>query len=350
VRRSVGRLGPVRRLASQRRRLQAAPKQEERVQRLKQQLAATKGRLRDSEQQLKSLRTAVGQWPPGHYYSPIPDLADVRARQDRIWSVPSSVPGIDMHADEQLGRLTRFAGYAAEQPFGDQPRDGLRYGFDNRFFSYGDGLVLYCMLRDLRPARLIEIGSGWSSALTLDVNERFLGGQLRCTFIEPYAERLRERLTPADLERVEILETDLSEVDRSVFETLAPGDILFIDSTHVSRIGSDVNQLIHEVLPILPPGVHVHVHDIFWPFEYPKPWVLDGRMWNEAYVLRAYLTDNPYVRISWFSDYLRTFHGEQVGAALPLWWKNTGGSLWFVTQPRSGAAGSGITYPAEVRA
>lgn len=343
VRKSLRRLAPVRReLARRRRHAVQLRAQQERVLRLRRKLDGARERLVETERELKSLRDAVGQWPPGHYYSPIPDLAEVEARGERIWALPVSLPGIDSRADEQLERLTRFAGYYAEHPFQEQPGEGLRFGFDNRFFSYGDAIVLYCMLRELRPSRLIEIGSGWSSALTLDVNQRFLDGRMRCTFIEPFAERLRERLTPADLSSVEIIESGLDEVDRALFETLEPGDILFIDSTHVSRIGSDVNQLIHEILPILPPGVHVHVHDIFWPFEYPRHWVLDGRMWNEAYLLRAYLTDNPSVRIEWFNDFLRIFHAEQVSAALPLWGKNPGGSLWLVTQPRSPSRGPRI--------
>lgn len=299
---------------------------QQQTQRLRKRLAATR-------RELTELRASVGQWPPGHYYSPIPDLAEVRRRDAEIWAVPATLPGIEVRADEQLERLRdRFAAFYTELPFSDEPVDGLRYGFRNRFFSYGDGLALYGMLRDLQPKRLVEIGSGWSSALTLDVNDRFLGGDLRCTFVEPYAERLRELLRPADADRVEILEVGLHEVDPALFASLTAGDILFIDSTHVSRVGSDVNRLVFEVLPTLVPGVHVHVHDVFWPFEYPREWVYGGRAWNEAYVLRAYLTNNPAVRITWFNHYLQTFHADEVARAMPLWAKNPGGSLWFVTQ------------------
>jgi hypothetical protein len=112
---------------------------------------------------------------------------------------------------------------------------------------------------------------------------------------------------------------------------IEPGDILFVDSTHVGKIGSDVLFLVHQVLPSLPAGVHVHVHDIFYPFEYPPEWLYEGRAWNEAYLLRAYLTFNETIRINWFSSYLALFHRAEVEASLPTWGVNTGGSLWLET-------------------
>jgi hypothetical protein len=297
--------------------------------RLRESVDLRKGQLR---QELATLRQAAGRWPPGHYHSPIPNLDEVTERQDTIWSSPRSLPGIDVKVDGQLKLLEAFATYYAEQPFKDEPVNGLRYGFSNPYFSYGDGLALYCMLRHVRPTRLVEVGSGWSSALALDVVDRFLGDDVSCIFIEPYPKRLRELIHPADADRVEIFTKPLHDVDAALFTNLQSGDILLIDSTHVSRVGSDVNQLVHDVLPILPRGIHVHFHDIFWPFEYPREWIFSGRAWNEAYLLRAYLTHNPRANISWFNNYLATFHADQVAAVMPMWSLNPGGSLWFVTR------------------
>jgi hypothetical protein len=123
----------------------------------------------------------------------------------------------------------------------------------------------------------------------------------------------------------------LSDVPSSVFDILGAGDILFIDSSHVSRIGSDVNQLFLDVFPRLPPGVHIHIHDIFYPFEYPQRWLQRGRAWNEAYLLRAYLAGNPSIRITWFNDYLKQCHGPAVAAQLPGWAPETGSSIWLET-------------------
>ena len=271
-------------------------------------------------------------YPPGHYYSPVPDLDEVRARERQIFDRSSAhLKGIDLRTDEQLALLPDFARHYAEQPFGDEPVDGLRYGFANTYFGYGDGLALYAMLRHLRPKRLVEVGSGWSSALALDVNDRFLDGAMECTFLEPYPARLHELLRPTDTDRVRMVEQPLHAVPDEVFAELEAGDLLFIDSTHVSRVGSDVNRLFLEIVPSLPPGVHVHVHDIFWPFEYPEAWVYEGRAWNEGYLLRALLTGNDSLRVTWFNDHLGRFHSEVVAEAMPLWRRNPGGSIYLET-------------------
>lgn len=272
------------------------------------------------------------EFPPGHYYSPIADLHEVRAREAAIFARSRrELPGIDLRVEEQLGLLPAFAKFYEEMPFSETPTNGLRYGFENRFFAFGDGLALYSMLRHLQPRRVVEVGSGWSSALTLDVNELFFDGAVDCTFIEPYPDRLHELLSDADRERVTIVAEPLHAADRAVFDALEPGDLLFIDSTHVARVGSDVNQLLLEVVPRLPGGVHVHIHDVFWPFEYPRSWVYQGRSWNEDYLLRALLVNSARLQIVWFNDYLAEFHADDVEKALPGWRRNPGGSIYLRT-------------------
>lgn len=278
------------------------------------------------------LKASRRPYPPGHFYSPIPDLDEVRSREHTIFDRTSEeLPGLSVRAAEQLSLLPQFAALYADQPFGDHPTDGRRYGFDNRYFGYGDGLAFQMMLRLHRPRRLVEVGSGWSSALALDVNDLFLGGEMECTFLEPYPERLHTLLRPTDHERVRIVEKPLHGVPDGVFGELRAGDLLFIDSTHVSKVGSDVNRLFLEVIPSLPPGVHVHVHDIFWPFEYPEAWVYEGRAWNENYLLRALLTGNDSLQITWFNDYLGRFHRGAVEDAMPWWGRNPGGSIYLRT-------------------
>jgi hypothetical protein len=284
------------------------------------------------------LRKGVGSWLPGHYYSPIPDWDEIRERADSIFSRPDpqSLTGIDFRAADQLARLPEFRALYSEHPFPIEPEPGHRYCLENRFFGWADGLILYCMLRSLKPARVLEIGSGWSSALLLDVNDQFFDSAIDVTFVEPFPERLHGLLRDSDRERATIIEAPLWKVGDEPFRKLRAGDILFIDSTHVSRIGSDVNRLILDVLPNLPAGVHVHIHDIFYPFEYPREWVEDGRAWNEAYLLRAYLTDNPTIRITWSNSYLDTFHEAEVAAAMPQWSTIRGGSIWLETLPGPG--------------
>ena len=126
------------------------------------------------------------------------------------------------------------------------------------------------MLRYLRPKKIIEIGSGFSSCLMLDINEIFMGNRAKCTFIEPYPELLLTLLKDTDEPQIEIIPSRLQEVDPDIFSTLSASDILFIDSTDVSKVDSDVNHIFFGILPLLQSGVYIHFHDIFYPFVYPK--------------------------------------------------------------------------------
>jgi hypothetical protein len=115
----------------------------------------------------------------------------------------------------------------------------------------------------------------------------------------------------------------------SNWRLLKANDILFIDSTHVSKTNSDVNYLFFEILPRLQTGVLVHIHDIFFPFDYPREWILEGRSWNEAYLLRAFLQYNPRFEIVLFNDYLQTLHWDSFARLLPRFSKDGGGSVWL---------------------
>jgi predicted O-methyltransferase YrrM len=267
-------------------------------------------------------------YPPGHFHSPIPALTEVEERSETIFAVPEAIPGIDLRERSQLELARALSTYYPEMPFGPERRPGLRYALDNPFFNHGDGVVLYAMLRHLRPARVVEVGSGHSSALVLDVNDRYFGGSIDCTFIEPNTERLMSLLAEGDGSRARIVQKPLQDaVDQ--LDRLEPGDFLFIDSSHVAKVGSDVNALFFEVLPKLVPGVVVHLHDIHHPFEYPKAWVTEGRAWNESYLLRAFLTMNTDYEILLFNSYLGKVHRREVASLMPLWDNNPGGSIWL---------------------
>ncbi|MDZ7784588.1 MAG: class I SAM-dependent methyltransferase [Halioglobus sp.] len=162
-----------------------------------------------------------------------------------------------------------------EMPFQDAPAPGLRYHFENEAYTYGDGILTYCMIRHLAPSKVIEVGSGFSSCLILDTNELFFNGAIETTFIEPYPQLLNSLITKEDAGSIKLIPERLQDVDTSVFDALHAGDILFIDSTHVSKIDSDVNYLFFEILPRLEKGVTIHFHDIFYPFEYPRWWVYE---------------------------------------------------------------------------
>jgi hypothetical protein len=268
--------------------------------------------------------------PPGHFYSPIPNLDEVRENESTIFGeTPEAIPGIDLAEVSQLQLLDEFKTYYAELPFTANKIPDRRYFFENSSYSYSDAITLYCMIRHAQPKRIVEIGSGNSSCATLDTNELFFSGGIKTTFIEPFPELLLSLIKPADKETIQLLPKKLQDVDAGVFQSLEANDILFVDSTHVSRINSDVNRILFEILPALKSGVYVHFHDIFYPFEYPKEWVYEGRAWNEAYALRAFLQFNSAFRIVFFNTYLEHFHRPFFEEHLPLCLKNTGGSLWI---------------------
>jgi hypothetical protein len=260
----------------------------------------------------------------------VPSVEEIKHDEKRIFDIPPELAAIDLNVDEQLQLLAIFAEYYKELPFQAGKTPGLRYFFDNTMYSYSDAICLYSMIRHLKPRVILEAGAGYSSCVTLDTNELFFENRISCTFIEPYPQNLLSLLKETDSKNIEIIPSRLQDVSLSRFSALAPNDILFVDSTHVSKIGSDVNYLIFEILPVLQSGVYVHFHDIFYPFEYPKRWVAElGIAWNEAYLLRGFLQYNSAFRIAFFNTFLEHFYEEIFRSSMPLCLKNKGGSLWL---------------------
>jgi hypothetical protein len=165
--------------------------------------------------------------------------------------------------------------------------------------------------------------------MALDTNELCLGNSVQITFVEPYPQLLHDLMKPGDEQRVTIVPSRLQDLDPAFFGQLEANDILFIDSTHVSKVDSDVNCIFFEILPRLKPGVYIHFHDVFYPFEYVKEWVYEGRAWQELYVLRAFLQDNPRYEIVYFQDFLFSRHRPYFEQHLPLYLKNSGGNIWL---------------------
>src|SRR6266516_307012 len=318
-----------------------------RIHEMSQHLSHVEGRLHLAEHKIKQLvdagftvdepidTEAFARWltwrPPGHFYSPIPNLYELQAHAELLWpeKLPTELPGIDLRADEQLATFSQVAKLARALEIYERQTEPWRYYSDNVAYVAGDALTLHGMLRLIRPERLIEIGSGHSSAMTLDTVEHFLGGKTELTFIEPYPELLESLMRPPDRERVTVIPTPLQDVHLDTFAALQSGDVLFIDSTHVLKTGSDVARLYGSILPSLAEGVHVHIHDMFYPFEYPKEWVMEGRAWSEIYVVRALLALTPSFEITLFNDWLAHFHRDLIGRELPETLTDTGSALWL---------------------
>lgn len=234
----------------------------------------------------------------GHFYSPVVDLQEARAAAGRLWpEVVADTPGLPLTpaqhaaflADVVLPRVDSFGRLCAEQ----RADDPLRFPVDNDQFGVMDSLTLHAMIGHARPRRIVEIGSGFSTLLMRATRRAPGGGDIAIDCVEPY---------PRDFLRADGMDVALHDIPvqsapPSLFASLEAGDVLFVDSSHVSKTGSDVNHIFFEILPRLAVGVLVHVHDIFLPFEYPRRWVLDDRRsWNEQYLLRALLMDSRRYR------------------------------------------------------
>jgi len=265
--------------------------------------------------------------PPGHFYSPVVDSGAVDAAELAARS-NGPLHEIDMRYDEQLATMARLAPHFADFPSAGKAGFAPRFFLPNDQFSRGDALLLFAFIAEFRPRRIIEVGSGYSSAVILDTVEA-LDLSAECTFIEPDPHRLKLILRDGDAARVRIIEAPVQSVDLSVFEALEAGDILFLDTSHVAKTGSDVLHEIFEILPRLKPGVIIHFHDIFIGFEYPAPWVLDeNRSWNEAYFLRAYLANNSKYAVELHVNSLQPRFPAEFQALAPDYLVD-GGSLWL---------------------
>ena len=282
--------------------------------------------------ELAKLRADQGEWarffPPGHFYSPLPSGSEVAEAFARGGFGPP-FPAIDLNEAGQNERLERFAAWYRDQPFPESRIPERRFHLDNPSYGHFDAIMLYCMLREAAPRRIIEVGSGFSSAAMLDLNEQVLGGAVQMTFIDPDMRRLRPLLRPEDKGRVHLIEKRVQEVPLEAFASLGENDVLFIDSSHVSKIGSDVNRLYFDVLPALAPGVLIHIHDVAGNLEYPAEWYAEGRAWNEQYLLRAFLMNNPAYRIELFTGWLFNTRHAWFREHMPLCARGGGGQIWL---------------------
>jgi len=269
--------------------------------------------------------------PPGHFYSPIPDPADVVRHLERHQALVSidSLPGIAIDRAAMVALWSELVPSMRDAPFPTHATPGYRYTYDNPAYGIGDGNLLHAMIRWSRPRHYIEIGSGWSSACAMDTFDGFLDDPCDAMFIEPYPALLERLLGPCPRPPT-IVAAKVQSVPLEAFDVLGAGDILFIDSTHVLRTGGDVWHELFQILPRIRPGVLVHIHDMFWPFEYPRSWSLgEQRAWNEVYAVRAFLTDNPNWEILFFNDWFTRFERPLVTETCPRILLNTGGALWL---------------------
>ena len=279
--------------------------------------------------QLRKMVREAGAFPPGHFHSPIPNHAEVLRQVEFINAKKFEVRDVRFNHQEQFEALKAFAAFYDDLPFPVQQGDACRYYYDQSVFPYPDAIFLYSFLRHTRPSAIIEVGSGFSSAVILDTVDRFFPSTPEITFIEPEPSRLNLILRDTDRKAVRIVKEEVQKVPIDIFRSLRAGDLLFIDSSHVLKCGSDLQFLLFEVLPQLPVGIYVHFHDVFETFEYPPEWLLGGWYWNEVYFLRAFLTNNNAWEICFFNNYVRMQFEKYLEEKMPLCLKNIGGSLYI---------------------
>lgn len=265
--------------------------------------------------------------PLDHFYSPMIVFNDEN-RTKHKQSKKSKMLDINFEQDYQLEFLAFMQSNSEKIPWKSQVVAGLKYKYSNAAFCHHDAITYLNVLLKFKPKKVIEVGSGHSSCVLFDVDSKFLGNSIQKTFIEPYP-KLLQNLMGQDIKSVTLIDKKVEEVDVSIFEQLNKGDILFIDSTHVSKFGSDLNYIMFEILPRLKSGVVIHFHDIFAQLEYPLEWLEQGRCWNENYILRAFLMNNSAYRILYFNDMMGQLHSSKYTGGLSVALENLGGSIWL---------------------
>lgn len=256
---------------------------------------------------------------PNHYYWPIPDLGELSGRE---WPLARPTPGVELNLEKQRGFAAGVvAPYARECSFSSVPgQREYEYHYNNGLFECVDAEVAYAMVRHFKPRRVVEIGGGYSTRLMAHALLRNAAAQAapgELITIEPApSEVLRNGFPGLSM----LLADPAQNVDLSLFASLQAGDILFVDSSHVVKIGSDVCYECLQILPRLRPGVIVHFHDIFLPCEYPRQAVLDRLcFWSEQYLLQAFLAMNQEFEVLWAGSAMQLFHPEALLNAVPAW-------------------------------
>ena len=256
---------------------------------------------------------------PNHFYYPIPDTSVLG---DNLWEKESELVGLDMNVSEQLRLLQQvFPKFKEEYNFPTAKNNVSNehdFYLNNFNFCAGDAEVLHSMIRYFKPKKIVEIGSGFSTYLSARaalMNKEKDGVNTELIAVEPFPNDTLKRGFPG---LSALIQKPLEQVDLDLFLSLEANDILFIDSSHVLKIGGDVKYEYLDILPRLGSGVIIHSHDIFFPCEYPKNWALDNHwFWTEQYLLQAFLAFNSAFEILWATQYMTRKYLNELKLAFP---------------------------------
>jgi len=269
---------------------------------------------------------------PVHFFEVIPDT---RKLKDNLWEKQSELIGIDINEKKQLELLSFFVSkFKREYETLPKKKTSIphQYYINNEEFGSVDGEILYCMICYFKPRRIIEIGSGNSTYLSAQAilrNKEENGMDCELISIDPYPNKILQKGFPG---LSKLIKKEAQDVELSLFAQLKENDILFIDSSHVLKIDSDVQYEYLEILPRLNKGVIIHSHDIFFPVEYPKEWVSkEHRFFTEQYLLQAFLTFNNTFEILWAGSFIHLKHPQLLEKAFSSYNPKTvlPGSFWM---------------------
>jgi hypothetical protein len=264
------------------------------------------------------------------YYSPIPDLSRV---PDEVWTRRSALGGVDLSTDSAMQFVEGELGPAIAEldvPTRDPGVSGVFF-LGNQGFDTVDAELLYSMVRSMHPRRVVELGSGYTTLLINMACRRNAaeGDETAHEVFDPYPRP--HILGDALASPSTLTSTSATDVPLELFAELERGDILFVDTTHTVKLASDVNFVVLDVLPVLKPGVLVHFHDIFLPWEYPRQWLSDMHWyWAEQYLLQAFLAYNRSFDVVVPAHALAREHPERLAAVIPSFSPPARpGSMWL---------------------
>jgi hypothetical protein len=264
-----------------------------------------------------------------HYYGALPDTSKL---DEKWWT---DIPYLEAYKKIKKGNVDKIFGNVLRwaDELKSLPREAQGgYYWNNNMMPPLDAIVLYGMICEFQPKKLLEIGSGFSTQIAL-LASKHSETEIHC--IEPYP---TTQLVSLESE-LKLTRLPAQELPLKIFKELKAGDFLFIDTTHTVKLGSDVNHLIFNVLPYINPGVFIHFHDIFLPYEYPKHWYDDiSIFWNEQYLLLAYLLENPTMELILPNYYLsiekketlqKRFEGYDIWGLKNNLGGTSGASMWL---------------------
>ena len=246
---------------------------------------------------------------PGHFYSVIPNITkDYNNNDPKFLNLDFNEESHTIILNEINNYLGKF-----DNEFGHtdvlERQNNFKYTLLNNAFEWMDARLLHYFLQKNKPKKIIEIGSGNSTLLTYNTKQMYnLDLDIIC--IEPYPSNYLKNLH--EIGGITLRENNLEKIDLSIFTTLSENDILFIDSSHVLKLDSDVMYYFTKIFPLLKKNVLIHIHDIFFPYDYPIDWIKQGRFWNEQYFLYVFLQYNTKFQIKFCNSYSQFKYSKEL--------------------------------------